>query len=84
MTEFQVVFARLARKELEKLETGVANRVMKKIKGLRENPYPKGCRKIQGEEKAWRIRVGDYRIIYEVRNEVIDVASIRHRRDAYR
>ena len=55
--------------------------------GQREkDPRPKDCKKIQGEENLWRIRIGDYRIIYEIDDEKrsVDINNIRHRKEAYR
>ena len=64
--------------------------IVKKYKTLQANPYPAGCKKLvgvkEGEEDVWRIRSGDYRILYIVRNspqEVI-VIDIGHRKDVYR
>ena len=55
-------------------------------RALSENPKPSGCRKITGSKSDWRIRVGDYRVIYEVdeQEKAVKVMRIRHRRDAYR
>ncbi|MCK5523835.1 MAG: type II toxin-antitoxin system RelE/ParE family toxin [Thiomargarita sp.] len=51
-----------------------------------ENPYPQGCLKIQGQKNLWRIRVGDYRVIYSVYEEEkwVDIIAVRHRKKAYR
>ncbi len=53
---------------------------------LANNPRPSGCRKLQGSEDAFRIRVGDYRIIYTVNDAVLILAieRVRHRREVYR
>ena len=57
-----------------------------KIKALAIDPRPAGCRKLQGAENLWRIRVGDYRVIYTVLDQelIVEIVTIRHRRDAYR
>jgi mRNA interferase RelE/StbE len=62
------------------------NRIVPKIKELAKNTRPQGSRKITGSKNDWRIRVGDYRIIYEIdaRAEIIRVMRIRHRKDVYR
>jgi len=54
------------------------------LKALSENPKPPGCRKITGSKSDWRIRIGDYRIIYEIeaRKRVVKVMRIRHRKEA--
>jgi mRNA interferase RelE/StbE len=56
------------------------------VEALDENPFPAGSRKLKGEERAYRIRVGDYRIIYDVLRDVLVVLvlSVGHRKDVYR
>jgi mRNA interferase RelE/StbE len=86
MILYAVTFARSARKELESLPGGVVERVISRVEDLATEPRPSGCRKLQGAQHHWRIRVGDYRVIYAVddRARVVDVVAVRHRRDAYR
>ena len=64
----------------------VFQRIIIHIKSLAETPRPSGCRKITGTKNDWRIRVGDYRIIYEVDDNVrvVKVMRVRDRREAYR
>jgi len=84
--DYAVKFARIARKELEALDDSFLSGVFRRIEALADNPRPVGCRKIRGERSLWRIRVGDYRIIYSIddAHKVIDISTIRHRSDAYR
>lgn len=86
MGEYTIRFTRSARKELEALDASVVQRVFPKIELLATEPRPSGCRKLQGEENLWRIRVGDYRVIYTLydKDRVIDNVAIRHRSEAYR
>ena len=86
MPDYQIVFARTARKELEILDNELIRRILRKIESLTANPRPPGCEKLKGRENLWRVRVGDYRIIYAVfdNNLLIDIILIRHRKDAYR
>ena len=60
--------------------------MLESVETLAENPYPVGVRKLEGAEFTYRIRVGDYRVIYEVYNDVliVEVIRVRHRKDAYR
>jgi len=60
--------------------------VLEAIEGLGEDPRPHGSRKLVGEQTAWRIRIGDYRVIYDVFDAELVVSIVRaaHRRDAYR
>jgi mRNA interferase RelE/StbE len=64
VAEYTLTFARSARKELERLSASVISRVFPRIEALAQNPRPPSCRKIQGYENLWRIRVGDYGVIY--------------------
>ncbi len=86
MAEYSIVFARSARKELEALHEPVCSRILARIESLADHPRPTRCRKLEGKENLWRIRIGDYRVIYAVldRERLIDVVAVRHRRDAYR
>lgn len=86
MADFAIVFARTARKELEALPAAVVQRIVPKIAGLAHNPRPRGSKKIQGEKDLWRIRHGDYRVVYRVldKQQTVDIVTVRHRRDAYR
>jgi mRNA interferase RelE/StbE len=85
MDEYLIVFARSARKELEALPNAIALRVLARIELLATEPRPRGCRKLSGSDDYWRIRVGDYRILYSIDDSelLIDVAAVRHRKDAY-
>ncbi len=86
MSEYTITFAQSARKELEHLSASAINRIFPKIEALAQTPRPPGCRKIQGLENLWRIRIGDYRVIYQIFDEdqVIDIIAVRHRSKAYR
>ena len=61
------------------------NKILKKIEALPDNPRPPGCLKLSGQE-YYRIRQGDYRIIYEIHDDrlVVTIVRVRNRRDAYR
>ena len=86
MPDCTVDFRRSAEKDLRKLDSTVQRRVLRAIDRLAHEPRPPGCRKLVGSEDAFRIRSGDYRVIYTVDDAVFIVAieSIRHRREAYR
>jgi mRNA interferase RelE/StbE len=86
VSRYEITFARSARRELEALEPRLVARIWIRIQALGDQPRPPGCRKLQGEGAAWRIRVGDYRVIYEIQEagRTIDIVAVRHRRDAYR
>ena len=86
MAEDAVTFARSARRELEALTSPLVGRVFLRIEALAIEPRPGGARKLQGTQRLWRIRIGDYRIVYEIddRRRVVDIVRVRHRREAYR
>ncbi len=74
-----------AERELDRLPIGVARRVWERLLALEREPRPRGAAKLEGIE-GYRIRVGDYRIVYLVDDDarVVDVARIGHRREIYR
>lgn len=86
MSRYEITFARSARRELEALETQLVARVWARIQALGDRPRPPGCRKVQGEDDVWRIRIGHYRVLYEINDvsRTVDIVAVRHRRDAYR
>jgi mRNA interferase RelE/StbE len=80
--EYRPAFARA----LRKLPVVVQKQVAPRIDALAFNPRPPGCEKMQGEEDQYRIRIGDYRVIYEIHDQVLVVLMVRigHRREVYR
>lgn len=86
VAEYSVVFARSARRELEQLEIAMARRIISRTEALASTPRPPGCVKLQGADDLWRIRVGDYRVIYSIDDgaRIVDISAVRHRSDAYR
>jgi mRNA interferase RelE/StbE len=86
MAFYNVVFKRSVEKDLRSLPKSVIARVLKQIEVLRENPFPLQSVKLVGAEQLYRIRVGDYRIVYAVDKEAqeIMIHYIRHRREVYR
>jgi len=83
---YQVLVERSAEKDLRRLAPDVRPRVIAAVAALAKNPRPAGSRKLAGTKHDWRIRVGDYRIIYEIADaiRVLRINRIRHRREAYR
>jgi len=83
---YRVEIAPSAQRELSKLPRNVQKRIDERIRALAENPRPAGSRKLEEEEGFYRIRVGDYRIVYQVKDKVLIVLVIRigHRREVYR
>ena len=62
------------------------HRIIPQIRTLAENPRPSGCRKLTGLKNDWRIRIGDYRVLYEIdeKAKVVKIMRVRHRREVYR
>ena len=86
MADYAVVFARSARKELQNLDPQIARRIIAQIEALVTDPRPSGVVKLEGAADLWRIRVGQWRVVYRIsdRERLVDVVAVRHRSDAYR
>lgn len=86
MANYEITLARSARKQLQGLDRAIGNRVISRIESLAQSPRPAGCVKLETGDRLWRIRVGDYRVIYAIDDErrLVDISAVRHRRDAYR
>ena len=83
---YRVFLERAAEMDLRRLSPDVHDRIIEAIRGLAGNPRPPGCRKLVGTTNDWRLRVGDYRIVYEIADaiRVVRVNRVRHRREVYR
>jgi mRNA interferase RelE/StbE len=86
MDYYSINFKPSVEKDLRPLSKTLASRMMKCIERLMTDPFPRQAIKLSGTERLYRIRVGDYRIVYEVDTQVkeITVHYIRHRREVYR
>jgi mRNA interferase RelE/StbE len=86
VTEYVVLFCRSAQKELDALPEELISRILVKIEGLAVEPRPDGCKKLKGKQNHWRVRLSDYRIIYSIDDDSlnIEIITIRHRSQAYR
>lgn len=82
---YDVVIAPHARRQLEKLARSPRARIADAMNGLAKNPRPAGAKKL-ATQRLWRIRVGEYRVIYDIADQirVVSIEEIVHRRDAYR
>ncbi len=83
---YEVYLEAKAERELKNLPVNIFDSIIPHIKALSKIPRPSGCRKITGSKNDWRIRIGDYRVIYEIndRRKKVIVMRVRHRREAYR
>ena len=86
MACYRIEWRRSTAKDLRKLPSDVVGRVVRAVESLSQEPRPAGCKKLSGSDFAYRLRVGAYRVIYEVFDEVILVEIVRvgHRKDIYR
>jgi mRNA interferase RelE/StbE len=82
---YSILLTRPARKDLDRLDRQILNRIAPEIDALALDPRPAGCLKVKGEPNLWRIRAGDYRIGYEIDDAAREVTVIRigHRREFY-
>jgi mRNA interferase RelE/StbE len=82
---YSVFIERYAQKQIMKLDKKAIPIIKSAIAGLAKDPRPNGCKKLKGEE-AYRIRVGDFRIIYEINDGkiIVTVVSVGHRKDIYK
>ena len=81
---YQIVLARSARKEFLHLPDDVSDRITRKLRELQDTPRPVGMKKLAGRE-GFRVRVGDYRILYQIEDEAqtVTIVRVRHRREVY-
>lgn len=84
--QYSLQYRRSVDKELRKLPANIRKLVVHKIQMLANNPWPTGSSKIKGSRDLFRIRHGVYRVVYQVKSDVlvVVVVRVRHRRDAYR
>ncbi len=83
---YKVAFSKSAQKELSRLPKNIYLKAEIFIDGLIQNPRPAGCKKLVGSKNTYRIRVADYRIIYDVYDDIIEILIIKigHRKDVYK
>jgi len=74
-----------ARRELEALPDHVLSRVVRKLESLGHTPWPAGCKKLKGHNDQWRVRAGDWRVVFIINDssKLVSVTRIAHRREVY-
>jgi mRNA interferase RelE/StbE len=84
MSKYSVVLSNKAKKQLDKLSDYIALPIIQSIGELENDPRPAGCKKLKGRE-GYRIRTGNYRIIYDIIDHqlIVDVITLGHRKDVY-
>lgn len=82
---FEIRWKHSAAKELKKLPHETVLKISRAVEALRQEPFPAGVRKILGAEHTYRVRIGDYRLLYTVfaSTLIIEVVRVGHRKDVY-
>lgn len=82
---YSVVVSRPAQKDIRSLDQVTRNRVVPVLRHLASEPRPHACRKLVTAEGLWRVRVGDYRVIYSIDDSgrIVEIVGVRHRSKAY-
>jgi mRNA interferase RelE/StbE len=86
MEQYEIVLKPSVEKDFRKLPKNIAEKVLLAIENLGIDPLPRKVTKLEGTEKTFRLRVGDYRIVYEIDStqKLLTVLHVRHRREVYR
>jgi mRNA interferase RelE/StbE len=86
MASFDIQWRSSTRKDLRNLPKQEVERILAAVGQLAEEPFPHGSQKLTNSERTFRIRVGDYRVVYEVYSaeRTVEIQRVRHRRDVYR
>lgn len=86
MASYEIQWKHSAEKDLRGLNRQFISRILEAINSLSDDPFPSQHRKLQCSESSYRIRIGDYRAIYQVdiENKIITIYHVRHRKDIYR
>jgi mRNA interferase RelE/StbE len=85
MAKYSLEIKHSAQKELDAVDHAVFARLDRKIVALSENARPAGCKKLKGSVDTWRVRVGDWRVVYTIddKAKVVTITRVAHRREAY-
>ncbi len=83
---YEVLLEKQAERDLKRLPAEMFHRIIPIIRALADNPRPSGCLKLKNSQRDYRIRLGDYRILYEIddQNKAVRILRVRHRRESYR
>lgn len=86
MKVYRIVITRSAEKDFNVIPSHFIQRISRQIDALAYEPRPRGSKKLKGEPNLWRIRVGDYRVVYYIFEEtvMVKIVAISHRKDVYR
>jgi mRNA interferase RelE/StbE len=85
VARYHLEIKKSAQKELDALDDALFDRVDRKILSLAENPRPTGCKKLRGFRDQWRLRVGEWRVVYIIDDAIkrVIITRVQHRREVY-
>ncbi len=83
---YELVINPSLKKTLSKIDAEMATKIREKIRGLADNPRPSACKKMEGEKNTYQLRVGVYRVLYEIHDKklLILVLNVGHRKEIYK
>ena len=83
--DYKVLLESRAEKDLNKLENDIRARVVTRLLFLRNDPRPAGSKKLEGSKSTWRIRIGDWRVVYEINDKAreVKIYRVKHRSEGY-
>jgi mRNA interferase RelE/StbE len=86
MASFNLQWRKSTRKDLRRIPREMVSRIVTEVEKLVEQPLPHGSEKLTGSDHTYRIRVGDYRVVYELLHDakIVEIQRVRHRKDVYR
>jgi mRNA interferase RelE/StbE len=86
MVSYKIIWKKSAVKELKSIPKKNISQILSEVEILENNPYPHGVKKISGSDHTYRIRIGDYRVIYSILNKILTIEIIRvgHRKEVYK
>jgi mRNA interferase RelE/StbE len=86
MASFEIRWRSTTKKDLRRIPREDVSRIIGEVAKLADEPLPHGSEKLAGSDHIYRLRVGDYRVIYELLREasVVEIQRVRHRKDVYR
>ena len=86
MASFSLRWRKSTRKDLRRISRDMVSRIIAEVEKLADEPLPHGSEKLTGSEHTYRIRVGDYRVIYELLRggKIVEIERVRHRKDVYK
>ncbi|WP_254412920.1 type II toxin-antitoxin system RelE family toxin [Dyadobacter diqingensis] len=82
---YQLIITNSAQKEIRNLQKTEVQKIIPAIQSLSENPRPPGCKKLVSVNNIYRIRIGNYRVLYSIDDliRIVEISGVKHRREAY-